>query len=149
MEAQAGETREALRRRVEQQLGEKLAKSDEGRKALYELEATIDRQVKDDLENLSASYTVMRGQLDSTGFALFPPAWTRWPGKPWTHQIWEHGLGVGFSILLLSLGAPFWFNLLKNLASLRSTVASNIASETKQGTSPSGTPPPTVVPTGP
>jgi hypothetical protein len=36
-----------------------------------------------------------------------------------------------FSALLLSLGAPFWFNTLKSLASLRSSVAKNISDEKK------------------
>lgn len=35
----------------------------------------------------------------------------------------SHLAGIAISILFLSLGAPFWFNLLKNMTSLRSTVA--------------------------
>jgi hypothetical protein len=34
-----------------------------------------------------------------------------------------------FSAALLSLGAPFWYNSLKNLASLRSAVAQSITEE--------------------
>jgi hypothetical protein len=37
-----------------------------------------------------------------------------------------------FSVGLLSLGAPFWYNALKNLTSLRSTVAQNISKEKEQ-----------------
>jgi hypothetical protein len=36
---------------------------------------------------------------------------------------WGHLGGIAASILFLSLGAPFWFNLLKNMTSLRSAVA--------------------------
>jgi hypothetical protein len=43
-----------------------------------------------------------------------------------------HILGILFSAALLSLGAPFWYNALKNLASLRSTVAQNISKEQEQ-----------------
>jgi hypothetical protein len=34
---------------------------------------------------------------------------------------------------LLSLGAPFWYNALRNISSLRSTVAQNISNEQKTG----------------
>jgi hypothetical protein len=65
-------------------------------------------------------------------------------------------MGIAVSILLLSLGAPFWFNTLKGLASLRSTVAGNIANEDraaqkKDGDQKPGLPPPTATapPCGP
>ena len=51
-----------------------------------------------------------------------------------------------FSALLLSLGAPFWFNTLKSLASLRSSVGKNIWDEDKSTTSEkSSKAPPTVM----
>ena len=56
-----------------------------------------------------------------------------------------------FSVGLLSLGAPFWYNALKNLTSLKSTVAQNITKEQDQAQKqPDGNnpkpPPPTVMP---
>ena len=47
------------------------------------------------------------------------------------HGLYVHRLGILASALLLSLGAPFWFNILKSLSSLRSSVASNISEEKK------------------
>jgi hypothetical protein len=41
-------------------------------------------------------------------------------------------LGVLLTAMLLSLGAPFWFNALKNLARLRSLSASKEDSERRQ-----------------
>ena len=45
-----------------------------------------------------------------------------------------HFWGMVVSVLFLSLGAPFWFNVLKNVTSLRSVVA--------QKESPAGKPAP-------
>ena len=39
------------------------------------------------------------------------------------HEDHPHPAGLFVSILLLSLGAPFWFNALKNLVDLRSVIA--------------------------
>jgi hypothetical protein len=42
---------------------------------------------------------------------------------------WRHFAGVLLSAALLSLGAPFWFNALKQLSSLRSIVANKEENE--------------------
>jgi hypothetical protein len=56
-------------------------------------------------------------------------------------------VGVLFSIGLLSLGAPFWYSLLKNLVNLRSQVAQNISSEQEKQKPPdTSAPPPTPTP---
>lgn len=80
--------------------------------------------------------------------------WHKYPQFWWKNahhrHLREHFLGMCFSVLLLSLGAPFWFNTLKSLASLRSSVASNISDEKKDDpkkgeAAKTGTPPPTVL----
>ena len=51
-----------------------------------------------------------------------PAGWfARWP----TEKSWwfNHLFGLALSAGLLTLGAPFWFNLLKNLMNLRPAVA--------------------------
>ena len=45
---------------------------------------------------------------------------------------WRHFAGVALSAGLLSLGAPFWFNALKGLTSLRSIVANKEQDEREQ-----------------
>lgn len=47
----------------------------------------------------------------------------RGPGESWSAAIRGHWGGVLLSIVLLSLGAPFWFNLLRTLSNLRPTLA--------------------------
>jgi hypothetical protein len=51
----------------------------------------------------------------------------QWPWKrTWT---WAGLAGVLASVGLLSLGAPFWFNMLKSLTNLRSVVAAKESAE--------------------
>jgi hypothetical protein len=75
----------------------------------------------------------VKADFDNTGFDLFPKNnGTRW-GNSWSDGCTQHLWGILFSVGLLSLGAPFWYNSLKNLTSLRSTVAQNISKEQEQG----------------
>src|SRR4051812_10455759 len=67
------------------------------------------------------------GLLSMTWPPTFPPGWlsspSRWPG-------------ILLSMVLLSLGAPFWFNMLKNLTALRPVVAQKQERERAQAGSP-------------
>src|SRR4029077_13673949 len=112
---------------------------------------TVDKIATDTLKEQAGDYTAVKADFDNTGFDLFPKNnQGRW-GNRW-YDGWEgHIWGVLFSVGLLSLGAPFWYNALKNLSSLRSTVAQNMSDEQKQaqmqGDSGSqSNPPPTVLP---
>jgi hypothetical protein len=76
-----------------------------------------------DADAREKAFANLKTQIDSTGFELLPAGWfARWPNeKSW----WlNHLFGLALSAGLLTLGAPFWFNLLKNLTSLRPAVAS-------------------------
>ena len=73
-----------------------------------------DRQIRDRLQFLS-----------SVDVIEMPGSWHEWVAR------WEDPpghlpmklLGIVFTALLLSLGAPFWYNALKNLIRLRSLIA--------------------------
>ena len=88
------------------------------------------------------NFTDLQKKLDEAGFDYIPtPFWGRWQAEHlplWTnwcvlhfvpryffHVCW-HLLGILATAGLLALGAPFWFNLLKNLMSLRPAVATLI-----------------------
>jgi hypothetical protein len=60
----------------------------------------------------------IRSQLESSGFQLIP---SPYPGLSYKGK--KHILGIFISWALLSLGAPFWFNALKSLSSLRPILA--------------------------
>jgi hypothetical protein len=73
--------------------------------------------------------------IHDAGFDLVPrPLFERWEKdpvpywarhfSPWFAHYLRHLLGVLITAGLLALGAPFWFNLLKNLMNLRPAVAS-------------------------
>jgi len=57
--------------------------------------------------------------LASLGVLTIPSSWTGW----WDNWGKVNVLGTLLSALLLSLGAPFWYNALKNLLKLRSVIA--------------------------
>jgi hypothetical protein len=88
------------------------------------------------------TFADLQKKLDEAGFNLIPISfWSRWdnehiPGWAeggWTRwiprfviHVFVHLLGILATAGLLALGAPFWFNLLKNLMSLRPAVATLI-----------------------
>jgi hypothetical protein len=68
------------------------------------------------------AFADLKKRIDSTGFEVLPKGWfARWPSE----KLWwvNHLFGLALSAGLLTLGAPFWFNLLKNLTNLRPAVA--------------------------
>jgi hypothetical protein len=73
------------------------------------------------LENLAQQAREIKSSLDATRLNLIPSPYP----KPWysTYEGRRHLLGVLFTIALLSLGAPFWYNVLKSLSSLKPLLA--------------------------
>ena len=74
---------------------------------------------------------------DKMKFQLIP---NPYPDPFYSYWIssWLHFWGIAASAALLSLGAPFWFNMLKNLSNLRPTLAKKEAEETRQALKKSG-----------
>lgn len=75
-----------------------------------------------DADAREKAFADFKEKIDSTGFELLPRGWfARWP----TEKSWwfNHLFGLALTAGLLTLGAPFWFNLLKNLMNLRPAVA--------------------------
>lgn len=60
----------------------------------------------------------IRQQLEGTGLQLIPH-----PYSPLSFGGFQNILGIFIFVGFLSLGAPFWYNVLKNLANLRSMVS--------------------------
>ena len=104
--------------RHEPKLVEALVKAAPG---TLEQGAAVQGQV--DTKTREKAFADLKANIDSTGFELLPGGWfARWRAE----KLWwfNHLFGLGLSIGLLTLGAPFWFNLLKNLMNLRPAVAS-------------------------
>ena len=91
------------------------------------------------LKNKKEAVDVLRQTLDEAGFDIVPhPFFGRWDKDPtptWARALslprpiavyLAHFIGILATAGLLALGAPFWFNLLKNLTSLRPALATLI-----------------------
>jgi hypothetical protein len=130
------ESRGSLREKVEKKLAAAGIPGADG--LLSALDSTIDKTVQESLKSSGQQFSDVKVDLDKTGFALFPENGKgRW-GDKWGDHWGGHIWGMIFSAALLSLGAPFWYNTLKNLASLRSKVAENISTEQAGDKAPPG-----------
>jgi hypothetical protein len=126
-------TREKLTEDIEKALTNAKIEKNAKDAALKSFDAAVNKAVTDFLNASGNQYTKVKADFDDTGFALFPKDSSFWRGSRWSNGwSWTHIIGVLFSVGLLSLGAPFWYNTLKNLTSLRSIVAQNISNEQKQ-----------------
>jgi len=74
----------------------------------------------------SRSVTLTDLHLDglvSDNLIQVPASWSDWQQQWETNAPFNHVAGMLTSVALLSLGAPFWYNILKNLLQLRSMIA--------------------------
>ena len=67
-------------------------------------------------------HDTVQAHLTSLQFDIHPE---QWPDYYFSFEIQtlSHWLGIIFSSILISLGAPFWFNRLKDMASLRDNLS--------------------------
>jgi hypothetical protein len=68
---------------------------------------------------------------DKLKFQLIPDPYPQPFYNYWTPS-WLHFWGILASAALLSLGAPFWFNMLKTLSNLRPVLANKTAKESEE-----------------
>ena len=121
----ASDTPGKLRRDLKAKLGDKPTTE----ALLEDFDRAATQAAEKKLDEGAQDFTALKSKLDDTGFNLFvTAAGRRWHHGWWT-DLWPHLLGILFSVGLLSLGAPFWFNVLKSLSNLRSRVAENISTE--------------------
>lgn len=126
-------------------LAEQLAADPKRQQVIDSYEGLI---TKAKLEGYAAA---MQKLVSTSGLELLPtpyplqfsPGWTRDWGLPRlfiTDGKWSWPkrrlLGIFISAALLSLGAPFWFNILKSLTNLRPTLANAIDKKPTQGSAP-------------
>lgn len=94
---------------------------------------SIDDQIRNSIVSNAASQvsnSAAGGQVDakqyygllSTAGLITLPVDNNWVGQL---KDWRKLPGMALSILLISLGAPFWYNVLKDLLKLRSSMAQN------------------------
>jgi hypothetical protein len=95
--------------------------------ALSAYEKTMDDVTIDNIKSLNVTMTTLRGDLDQTQVKIFPKSLAL--AKPLAFAPGKEILGLITSILLLSLGAPFWYNVLRKLSDLRPIVARKVEGE--------------------
>ena len=66
----------------------------------------------------SVNQEQLQGGLSALNFSIEPKRWKDYYATASISSL-THWLGIIFSAILISLGAPFWFNRLKDIASLR------------------------------
>jgi hypothetical protein len=130
----ASGTAKAYHDALEALLKEKPVKPEDTAAWLTEYDELQTKGAQAFLQSRQKSVATLTDDIEKTGFALVPARFmTRWddPQRPSgfysrLRQFWSHLFGVLLTAGLLTLGAPFWFNLLKNLTSLRPAVANLI-----------------------
>ena len=111
---------------------------------IKEYQANVDQQLVSDDDKMLDRAASIKGILNRAKFQLIPDPYHSWDFFPWSpapfqatnvYQVWNwknlHFWGILFSSALLSLGAPFWFNALKNLSGLRPIIAGKQDKEQK------------------
>ena len=77
-------------------------------------------------ESAAAKYRATKQQLESLGLPLgWEVQGEQWPGRNvyyWGNRVLLHGTGWLLTVLAISLGAPFWFDLLNKFIVIRSAV---------------------------
>jgi hypothetical protein len=90
-------------------------------KLLKEYDAALTEAIQAKLGTLGDMLATSRTVLNKMGLEIFGE------GHVFRGMVssWQSVLGRIISIILLSLGAPFWFNMLKNLTNLRTRLMQN------------------------
>ncbi len=130
----ASGTAKAYHDAIEALLKEKSVKPEDAAAWLAEYDDLQTKGAQAFLQSRQKSVTTLKDDIEKTGFTLVPAGFmARWDDPQRASgfcsrlgQFWPHLFGVFVTAGLLTLGAPFWFNLLKNLMSLRPAVANLI-----------------------
>lgn len=86
----------------------------------------LDTVLREKIGRFTVVADSIRLDFSRARFALIPNPYPQWPYG------WRDYAGMIISAILLSLGAPFWYNVLRNLANLRPRVADTIQREKRE-----------------
>ena len=99
---------------------------------LDEFRKDVQMVTRANLDTAANQFENLTGAFSKTGFQLMPDPYPGFLSGQWSWP-WSHLFGILTSAALLSLGAPFWFNQLKSLASLRSQLSEAIDADDENG----------------
>jgi hypothetical protein len=104
--------------------------------------AAVQAKSKERLDSAKQEFVGIAGLYAQSKLQLIPdPYWQGWGHFFGVTNGLRHLSGMLATSLLLALGAPFWFNLLKSLTNLRSSVAEKIDKEKQVNPNNTATPP--------
>lgn len=86
----------------------------------------VNAELSTDIDKLIDHSASLKSELARSQFQLLPERWTGW--QPAKHEL----PGLLVAVAFLSLGAPFWYNILKSLASLYPRLAMKQEQEHKR-----------------
>ncbi len=93
---------------------------------LVAYEKRFDEKTRTWLQDLRQSAVAIKADLDQSTLAIlpkpFPAQWPNFFSDYWGLHFW----GTLMTAAFLSLGAPFWYNVLKQLSSLRPAIAQKV-----------------------
>jgi hypothetical protein len=115
-----------MERAGEDWLGSQIQDSDKRRAILAEYQAKFGELLKQRDQEVRVRASQIMGQLEANQLVLFDVRLKGYGELP-------HLGGMFIAALLLGLGAPFWFNLLKNLTNLRPVIAKRVDEGTSSG----------------
>lgn len=107
------------------------------KKLLAEFDTQFNAIGRQRVSDMQANYVQVGGWVQATQLRLAPEVsdYCAAPVPPSvfplltcdkTPGVWKHVLGMLVTAMLLSLGAPFWFNLLRNMSNLRPILAGKV-----------------------
>jgi len=112
-------------------LDQELADSSEIEQVRERYLEAFDQLAAERLGSLGTQILGLRSDLEESRLVFIPNSWSAYRNR-W-ENFGEHVTGVLLSLLLLSLGAPFWFNALKTLSSLRPLLAGTVDPSNRGG----------------
>jgi hypothetical protein len=105
----------------------KMSGSADREKVLAAYDTTFDDLTKKWLGDLNQSAQEIKASLQKSKLVIVPSPFPGWPEWIWRYvQEPMHFWGVLMTALLLSLGAPFWYNVLRQVSDLRPVLAEKI-----------------------
>lgn len=114
-------------------LREQMSKDDsQAQRLVTEYQQLVDAGLKSEADKLLDQSADIKSILAKTGYQLIPDPYP----QPWYKFAPREFWGTLAAAGLLSLGAPFWFNALKTLSSLRPILATKEESEEKKKKKP-------------
>jgi hypothetical protein len=84
---------------------------------------TFDKLIPQRLGKLSEQMYGLKDELEASRLVIFPENRSIYIDGWKLESLWKQLPGILLSLILLSFGAPFWFNALRTLTSLRPIMA--------------------------